>query len=163
MNIKNEKIEHHDQSFTNHLTCHCNDLSSTELKSMWSQFFFEARTHVKNNKWSHAIKLYQQALHISEHMLVLSNNHKTVINQFMMISVEIAYCFRNTYLNKNTDFSNSDYLNVIYFMLKEHISESQIKANIKPLMDILYSDLKNCKHWIDILFAMEEKQQYVLN
>ena len=134
-------------------SCKCHDFSNQELKSKWLDFFKLARHHVDYLNWSDSIYYYQQALHLSAHMMVISNNHESVKNQYIMLLLECAYCFRK----KDESFDKSNFINLSFHLLKVHLNECEAKKILTPIIDILYSDIKKCDQWIAHLFLLDNK------
>ncbi|MCJ8312195.1 MAG: hypothetical protein HRU38_07860 [Saccharospirillaceae bacterium] len=131
--------------------CDCHLLSNRSIKSKWLNLFQQARANVVTAQWHLAISDYQQALHLTSHMMSNSNNHKTVQNQYVMLLLESAYCFRK----QDKHFEKGNFLNMAHQLLSMHINKNDVNIIIKPIMDILYSDINSCDDWINTLFEFE--------
>ena len=142
---------------TSQLQCDCSLLSNQSIRSKWLTHFKQARANVVSGNWHLAISDYRQALHLTSHMMRNSNNHKTVQNQYVMLLLESAYCFRK----QDEYFERANYLNMAYQLLTMHLANNIVNIIIKPVMDILYSDIKNCDIWINTLFKYDSNNQTV--
>lgn len=118
----------------------------------WNLAFTQARKKVASSLWEDAALKYQDALEAAEALMANHHDIMAAVKRYIRTAVEFAYALRMSH--HVCDFSAL--VAIVKACLQNERLMTPVGCLLEPLEDVVSSPLGDVKHWMNILFAMDD-------